>query len=394
MASTDQQQLLPDPAILAAIFPSAQVSSHRVISNTFDTCTFVATLAEDAKLTEVVVRLEKSPGSRLAVVAALQKIASTQIPHIVPSTLKVGKVRAEDGTDLDFSVTEYCHGTVTLESVWNDLDQDQRASVTQTVVDATRQLHNVRLEPASDEIKRELKGTPFLDDTHQPISPVGGPSLGYFDSLTALVTSVIQPANPAKAPYSFVSDDDGTIKVTSIYPEFGQVSISTDDFDELQKSCVFCHNDMEPRNLLVRQTGSGYELAAIIDWEMAGFIPFALETGLKDTFLGLQNLSFSFYSLYKEMTAHLIPTTGPSSGEAHLKLIRAVRLAKLSKKRKMKRQVGAQVQKKWLEREKVELASDVRRGWVRKDGAGDVGPFTEKDKEAMEQEVLKELGYI
>lgn len=36
-----------------------------------------------------------------------------------------------------------------------------------------------------------------------------------------------------------------------------------------------------------------YKLAAIIDWEMAGFFPFAYERGLKDVILRSSHLSYS-----------------------------------------------------------------------------------------------------
>ncbi|KAF4954543.1 hypothetical protein FSARC_12080 [Fusarium sarcochroum] len=392
--AANQQKLSPDLAILATIFPDIPVLAHRVVSNTFDTCTFFATLSEAEKPAEVVVRLEKSRTSRLPAVAALQELARTRMSHLVPSTIKVGKAKTEDGTEVDFSVTEYYPDTVTLESVWNDLDHEQRVSIMQAVVDAISQLQDVRLVSTDDQVKHILEGTSFLDDSHQIVASVGGPGLGYFGSFTALLTNIVKPADPDQAPYTFTTGDDGSLTLESSYPDFKTVTVAKDQLDELNKSCVLCHNDIEPRNLLVRLTDSGYKLAAIIDWEMAGFIPFSLETGLKDTFLGMQNLYFSFYALYKKLTAHLVRATSSGSDDAQLQLIEAVRLAKLSKQRSMTHQVGAQVQRKWLEREKVELTSDVRGGWVRLDGVDDVGPFTEEDKNAIEQEVLKELGYI
>ncbi|KAJ4253987.1 hypothetical protein NW762_010389 [Fusarium torreyae] len=392
--AANQQKLSPDPLILATIFPDIQVLAHRVVSNTFNTCTFIATLCETEKPAEVVIRLEKSLTSRLPAVAALHELARNRLSHLVPSTIEVGKAKTEDGTEVDFSVTEYVPDTVTLESVWNDLDHKQQVSIMQAVVDAVSQLQDVRLGSNDDEIKHILQGTPFLDDTHQIIASIGGPGFGYFDSFTALLAGIMKPADPETAPYSFSIGDNGSLIVESSYPDFNPVTMSNEQIDELEKSCILCHNDIEPRNLLVRATDSGYELAAIIDWEMAGFIPFSLETGLKDTFLGMQNLYFSFYALYKGLTAHLEGATDQGSDDAHLRLIQAVRLTKLSKQRSMTRQVGAQVQKKWLVREKVQLATDVRRGWVRAEGAEDVGLFTAADRSAMEHEVLKELGYI
>ena len=124
-------------------------------------------------------------------------------------------------------------------------------------------------------------------------------------------------------------------------------SFTRSDLNDLLHHVVFCHNDLEPRNILVRETSSAegksprYELAAVIDWEMAGFYPFAYEYGLKDTVLGSSNLSFSWYSLFKERTSHLLPRA-----EYHTKLIKALKMVDESKKRSMTRNVGIRVQAK------------------------------------------------
>jgi hypothetical protein len=132
-----------------------------------------------------------------------------------------------------------------------------------------------------------------------------------------------------------------------------------------------------------------YELAAIIDWEMAGFYPFAYEYGLKDTVLGTANLSFSWYSLFKKRAAHMLPLT-----ECYTHPIKALRIIRESKRRGMGRNVGVRVQVRWMEREHVELSSDLRRGWVRKAGAKSSGPFTKDDQAKFEMEVLTELGLV
>lgn len=57
------------------------------------------------------------------------------------------------------------------------------------------------------------------------------------------------------------------------------------------------------------------------------------------------------------------------------------------------RNVGVRFQAKWIEREQVEI-SDVRQGWARKSGTKAPKAFTKDDREVLEQEVLKELGYV
>jgi hypothetical protein len=150
---------------------------------------------------------------------------------------------------------------------------------------------------------------------------------------------------------------------------------------------------MEPRNILVKQvgdSGSGkYELVGIIDWEMAGFFPFSYESGLKDTHVGSSSQWFSWYSLYKEYTAKFIP-----KDESHEKLIKALAIIAASKESTRPKNVGIQVRAKWIKHERLTMSSDVRQGWVREDGAGQLPDSTKKANNKLELEVLKELGYI
>jgi hypothetical protein len=120
---------------------------------------------------------------------------------------------------------------------------------------------------------------------------------------------------------------------------------------------------------------------------MAGFYPFAYEYGLKDCQLGLENLSFSWYALFKERTAHLLP-----DGECHDKLMRALRIIDESKKRVMTRSVGVRLQQRWVARSGVERSMDGRCGWVRKAGLESRRDLNKEDTELLELEVLEELG--
>jgi thiamine kinase-like enzyme len=183
--------------------------------------------------------------------------------------------------------------------------------------------------------------------------------------------------------------------VQSSYEDVGQVQFTTGDLNALGKHVVLCHQDLEPRNVLVRRKVTedhhireNYELVAIIDWEFAGFYPFAYEYGWKDTVLGSSNMSYSWYTLFKEMTADLIPAE-----ECHTKLIKALTIAHASKRRILQRNVGLLVQTKWIERERLELATDGRRGWTRKRNT-EPEPFIKQDSGQLEREILRELGYI
>jgi len=121
---------------------------------------------------------------------------------------------------------------------------------------------------------------------------------------------------------------------------------------------------------------------------MRGFPPFAYEYSIKDASLGCENLYFSWYTMFKGKASYLLPQT-----ECHTKFIRAVRIIEKSKKKAMSRNVPVRVQAKWIQREKVEESSDIREGWVRKAGEKNQG-FAKEDMQELENEVLKELGYI
>lgn len=122
----------------------------------------------------------------------------------------------------------------------------------------------------------------------------------------------------------------------------------------------------------------------MIDWELAGFFPFAYEYGYKDTVLGSSNLFFSWYTMFKAQTAHLLP-----QAEGHEKLVKALRIIDESDRRHGGRTVGMRVQEKWVRREQVEESANPRQGWIRKVGAQAPGGRMKDVQATLELEVLK-----
>ncbi|KAF5230111.1 hypothetical protein FAUST_9971 [Fusarium austroamericanum] len=180
-------------------------------------------------------------------------------------------------------------------------------------------------------------------------------------------------AAPNEINFSATSSSNSFV-VESKLENVNRVELTSADLDDLQKHVVFCHDDLEPRNILIKRDGthSGkWHVAAIIDWEMAGFFPFA------------------YYALFKEQSRHLL-----AGGKSAIKLLEALRAMDVSEKRLPTENVDRRFQPRWLEREKVEFSSDVRDGWVRKANAGDVRIFTKQDNDYLEMEILKELGYV
>ena len=232
-------------------------------------------------------------------------------------------------------------------------------------------------------VYKYLEATPYISNDKTPIAIA---EIGYFPDIKNFLEGILQKH---KRPGCKLLGTDGGLSIQSEYDDIGQIDLSHSDLDELQHCVVFCHNDLEPRNILVRKSSSGkYKLAGVIDWEMAGFFPFAYEYGVKDTYLGRENLYFSWYTMFKGKASYLLPQM-----ECHTKFIKAVRIIEKSKKKAMSRNVGVRVQEKWIQREKIEESSDIREGWIRK--AGEKSQvFTKEDMKELENEVLKELGYI
>ena len=389
--------LLPDQQILSGIFPNIPITedAYKVISNTFDTCTFRIRFETEPRPgfpNDLLIRVEAS-GSRLAAVAAFQRLGHHQLADVVPTTLGVGTTANSKGRELEYSVTPYFDGTTTLDDVWNDLGSDNQRALMKSVVQAVEKLQ--KLDPQCDDVRRVI---PQLDRTTRDLelstALIGGPEVGYYSEIKQLLVGFAGD-NGTKSPCCEILDTTNGIAIQSTFEDIDRIEFSYSDLDDLQKHVVLCHNDLEPRNILVKQAlndDSGdarYELVAIIDWEMAGFYPFAYEFGLKDTLLGSSNLSFSWYSLFKEQTAFLVP-----EGECHAKLIKATRIIAESEVRTMTRNVSVRFQAKWIKREQIKMSVDVRCGWVRKVDADGTGLFTKEDDANLEMEVLKDLGYI
>lgn len=238
---------------------------------------------------------------------------------------------------------------------------------------------------------QSLAETPFVstdNDSAQPAkTSIGGPALGYSPDLKHLLKGVLQESNRKGCELSETAD---RVTIQSAYEDIGSVDLSRSDFEELHRHVAFCHNDLNPRDILVKEVSPGkYDLVGLIDWEMAGLFPFACEIGVKDADLGLANLSFSWYRIFRDLAAHLLPQV-----ECHAKMIKALRIIKKSRLRFRQRNVGVRVQAKWIEREQIEESSDPRRGWVRKAGVEPPKSLTREETSDLELNIAKELGLL
>ncbi|WQF82662.1 Putative aminoglycoside phosphotransferase, protein kinase-like domain superfamily [Colletotrichum destructivum] len=378
--------LFPDEKTLGTIFSGVDVkpADCNIISHTFDTCTFSIhpdTAALPGYPKDLLVRLEASSGRILHQIAAIQKLAQVQIPDLVPHVVVVGTTTTEDGRRVEYAVSEYFTGTIPLKEVWDTLGPDDQMHLVDSVASAMEKLQMI------DHDIHEA-------GTQPGNAPIGGPRRGYFPEIKHFLRGILQESEPISRNCTLREADGGGVILESAFADIGRVELTNADLDDLKRHVVFCHNDLEPRNILVRprlaeRVSPRYDLAAIVDWEMAGFYPFAYEYGLKDNVLGLSNLSLSWYSLFKKRASRLLP-----QNQCHSKLIQALRVINQSKRRSMTRNVGVRFQEKWVAAHSIEPSLDIRRGWVRKPDIKAPVNFTKGDNENLELEVLRELGHV
>ncbi|KAF6810066.1 aminoglycoside phosphotransferase [Colletotrichum musicola] len=401
---------VPDEHVLSGIFPNIPDISEKcpeVICNSIEVCNFRLTFDVEPRLglpTDLIIRLETAK-DKLKAVARMQGLARRQAPNIVLETLEVGTVDDVQGRQLGYSITPFLAGTVCLEEIWNEMEESNQRALMDSVVDAMRKFHELRIQDfdslypedsvISDDSNDSATPSKELFDSHKKgyhsNELFGSPDKGYHATIKPLLESYI--GHNARPIGQIVYTADG-VAIRSA--DNGAVEFTITDLEELGRNAVLCHNDIEPRNILVKQSpsstnasrgGAWYELAAIIDWGMSGILNFAYEFGMKGAMLGSANLLFSWYELFKEKTADLVPR-----GEAPEKMIAALGVIGRCNARVVPGNVGGRFREKWFARERLERSPDVRRGWIRQKGAGDVPPFTTADQDDIETEVLKELG--
>lgn len=362
--------LVPDNAILSAVFPSTKPVSVTILTKTFDLCTFRAQFDTQPCKNwpmDLVVHMELYDDEPvLEVVTAIGRAANHQFPGLVPETYKCARAMTSDGREVEYTVSRFLTGTVTLETVWPTLDATQKESLVDAVVMAIKQVHRMRrTDPL---VKELLAGTPFIHEDGGVC--IGSPRNGYSKDLREFLTHLVERNQLRRSATSDLVETTDGVLIHSSLPELGQVLLTHEDIETLDQNIVFSHNDIEPRNICVQavETTDGsinYELVGIVDSHKAGFFPFAFETAHKDLSLGNENLFLDWYLLFKEKTRSMIPPGGASE-----KLIRAVRIITKSKCIQQKTSVMAEFRRRWLEKEGLELSEDILTGWEKKEAIG------------------------
>ncbi len=392
----DDRAVVPDDSLLKHIFANNQPSSVSIILQNWDQCIFSATLPNPLQngRHSCVVRLEASNGQprTFHLISATQEIAATFLPSLVPETLQVGTAVNDRGREFEYAVLEFVEG-VTLEKAWDEMSAEDQRSVTAAVVDAVSKLQAVRLSDAKVQtiLRRE-----FGQDSEEQLgrAVMGGPTTGFLSDGRSLLSAIEQKWKLNAPFYSIgsISDPEGLI-FKSDSEDLGSATVSNSDMAQWQQEAVSCHNDLSPRNLLLRcdETPSGettYELAAIIDWELGGFYPPSYQVSLHDTYLGNGNQRLGFYLLLKEGLKDITP-----SSPAQIALLRAMELIFESRQRWLwqRNNIPAQIRVRFMEMLGLSRDEKPYLGWSRKSEGGAPPEFSRDDSQKLEDEVVAEM---
>ncbi|OBT86340.1 hypothetical protein VE02_03826 [Pseudogymnoascus sp. 03VT05] len=136
----------PDDCLLTHIFTDNQPNSISIFLQEWDKCVFEAKFPKNPQndYTTCVVRLESEDEKpkNFAMIAAMQRIAATIIPGLVPKTYQVGKAVNAQGRMFHFSVVELVEGDL-LEDAWQLMSAGEQSSAVADLVEALQKLHSL-----------------------------------------------------------------------------------------------------------------------------------------------------------------------------------------------------------------------------------------------------------
>ncbi|KAF2999429.1 hypothetical protein E8E13_007505 [Curvularia kusanoi] len=346
---------------------------------------------ESAFPNDVVVRIETSVDN-LRVATALQKIATLEIPELVPQVYAIGKGSTASGKNFEYTVMEYVSNTEVLETVWPDLPDIEKSRLAGEVVQAVKRLQKVRFDDAR--VQDLFEKAPY--QINDELKAIGGPRNGYFQSLYDFLHKFVADHQMKTAIISTIEHTTEGIKITSVQDQSTSFTFSHAGLAIISATTALSHNDLEPRNILVRRLPSNdadsepdYKLAAIIDWEMAGFMPFVFESAWKDGGLGSSSVFSDWYQSFKQQTHGLVPRDN-----CFQRLLSALHMVIELKRESMSRNVNAEVCRRWRAREGIEWAADfggtVMEGWTVKRPR----KFSKEVLEEIEMQVLRDFGML
>ncbi|PVH70374.1 hypothetical protein DL98DRAFT_564197 [Cadophora sp. DSE1049] len=384
------RDVTPDDNLLKQIFTTNQPETISIFLQNWDKCVFKAEFPKglEDRHSAYVVRLEAENENlkTFTTIAATQQIAATIIPELVPQTLQVGKAKNAQGRMFRFSVIELVEGDL-LEDVWQQMSAEEQSSVVAELVEALEKFHSVRL---SDKGFKEIlgktlreEGDEVLKSFEQP-SAFGGPHTGFLNDGPALLDSIME-RRKLKKPFCTMESivDSQDIRIQSSFKELGSTVINSSDIDKWPGEAVLCHNDLNPRNLILQSRASSggtskYKLAGIIDWELAGFYPASYELSLQDIYLSGANRHVSFYLLLKkEHMKNFVPRSS-----SQIVLLQVLLDSN---------NIPAHIRKRFIENSKLARDYDPYVGWTRSPQDGPFPEFSSAAIQKLEDDVVEEI---
>ncbi|KAK4173643.1 hypothetical protein QBC36DRAFT_389551 [Triangularia setosa] len=359
------QDVVPDDSLLGQIFANSP-ASFKIILHDWDKCIFAATVPNSLRYGQnsCLVRLEaiNDDASRVTMVAAMQEIAAAHVSGLVPETLQIDKAINEQGGEFQFSVMDLVEGN-TLEEVWD-----------QIIVDALSKLQSGRLA--------DIKVQAIL---RRALSEGNGKD----HSLLSSVEKMWQWRQPFYTIRSL--DNPQGIVIESNLKDLGSVTVSHSDMNQWSLETTFCHNDVTPRNMIIRLTESpggnkGLKLAGIVDWELTGFYPPSYQLSIQDTYPGCSHRHLSFYILFQEADegcrSSLTSASHPFARHgAHIRVLRTLSAG---------RNIGAHVKKIFWDMLKLSRDTHPYIGW-KPDVEGALPGLSKKDFQKLENDGIADI---
>jgi len=232
----------PSQAELAALFP--QLSDFSLLSGGFSNTNYRVRLPSSgstgstvhtAHTAHAVLRLARDPAALAKEVAALRRIRE-RVP--APEVLDHGR----DG-ERAWALLRWIDGVSMDRALEAGVDEREAHSLGRACGAALSAIHGVGFERAG-----------FLDDTLQvvePLEPVGRAYLNHTRDTLARPLPRARLGEPLAARLEALLRRRGSL------------------LDDLPRTRQLIHADFNTKNLLVRRSSGGWELAAVLDWEFA-----------------------------------------------------------------------------------------------------------------------------
>ncbi|KAI4601505.1 hypothetical protein KJ359_011634 [Pestalotiopsis sp. 9143b] len=386
----DSKALAPDEQLLRQLFGQQRPMIIMFLQN-WEKCVFKAEFPSKAgeSMPAKVVRLEivEKESQSLSTIAAIQQIAAAVIPDLVPKVYEVGTIDDSQGRSLHFSIAEFVDGE-TLQDVWWGLNASAQDAIVEQLGKAIKKLHTVRPSAVP-----HGAGGRLGDQLKQP-GVFGGPQTGFMNTGSDLLASIMEQRKLKKqfCIIEATSDPEG-ITIQSNFEDLGALTIEKADSDKWSEEAVLCHNDLNPRNIIIRQQESQdgtieHRLAAIIDWELAGFYPASYELSLQDTYLSTGNQHLSYYLKLKSLMRNLVPRT-----LSQIQLLKANELVYESQQRHQGNgtNVPAHIRKRFIEYFHLVRDDDPYVGWTSGIDDNDLPPWSDEAAQKMEEDVIQAM---